>query len=359
MLEITRYLLALIVAATHLWPIGITWAGWQSVFAFYTLSGYLMTRILHERYGFAPAGTLAFLLNRVLRLWPAYLAVVAGTLAALLFLPLQNFFFSLTLPHGLLQEVTTVTILGQVGFDFTYLIPLARPAATSWSLSIELCCYCLLACYFAKTPARLIALAALGAAALVLSTAHCLLSPSPYYGPYCFQNRYGVVQAGFIPFAAGALVYFHRAALRHWLARHWRWLVVAALGSEAMVAADTLASVTIGPFLGVAAMAGLLACNAGDRQPSPAIDFIGRASYHLFIAHISIAAILVTGFAMARDRLPVLLLSLVIALLLSALLVPLEWRLNRLRRRISGNLVVTGGATAPAAQPALPPGPGG
>jgi peptidoglycan/LPS O-acetylase OafA/YrhL len=48
-----------------------------AVFAFYTLSGYLMTRVLNERYGFTAAGTAAFALNRVLRLWPVYL--VCGT----------------------------------------------------------------------------------------------------------------------------------------------------------------------------------------------------------------------------------------------------------------------------------------
>jgi peptidoglycan/LPS O-acetylase OafA/YrhL len=68
MLEIIRYTLALIVAGTHLWPIGLTWTGWQAVFAFYALSGYLMTRVLHERYGFTPHGTVAFMVNRVLRL---------------------------------------------------------------------------------------------------------------------------------------------------------------------------------------------------------------------------------------------------------------------------------------------------
>jgi peptidoglycan/LPS O-acetylase OafA/YrhL len=56
MFEIMRYLLALIVADTHLWPVGWGWSGWQAVFGFYTLSSYLMTRVLHERYGFAWSG---------------------------------------------------------------------------------------------------------------------------------------------------------------------------------------------------------------------------------------------------------------------------------------------------------------
>ena len=364
MLEIIRYLLAVIVADTHLWPIGITWAGWQAVFAFYALSGYLMTRVLHERYGFGPRGTVAFLVNRILRLWPAYLVVVAGTGLALHFYPLQNFFFSLRAPHSLLEKVTTLTILGQVGVDFTYVVPQSRLAVTSWSLSIELFTYCLLAFYFARTPARLAALAALGAGGLLLSTGYCWWAPSPYYGEYCFQNRYGVLQAGFIPFAAGGLAYLRGAALRQWLRRHWKWLIAAVLGGEALVASNTFTSVTAGPFLGVVVMIAILAWRGADQRPSLATDFIGRASYHLFIAHMSIAAILVVGFAAAPNTFAVFVLSLVIALLLSGILVPLEWRLNRVRGRISGRagrLDAAAGAVgrAPAAAAsAIPPSPG-
>jgi peptidoglycan/LPS O-acetylase OafA/YrhL len=82
MIEISRYVLAAMVAQTHLWPQGADWTGQISVFAFYTLSGYLMTRVLHERYGFSIRGTAAFALNRVLRLWPAYLAIMTLALVA-------------------------------------------------------------------------------------------------------------------------------------------------------------------------------------------------------------------------------------------------------------------------------------
>jgi peptidoglycan/LPS O-acetylase OafA/YrhL len=94
MIEISRYILATMVAQTHLWPLGAAWTGNIAVFAFYTLSGYLMTRVLNERYGFSARGTVAFLLNRVLRLWPAYLAILGLTLIALSFLPLSSFFIS-------------------------------------------------------------------------------------------------------------------------------------------------------------------------------------------------------------------------------------------------------------------------
>jgi peptidoglycan/LPS O-acetylase OafA/YrhL len=335
MFEVARYILAVVVAATHLSPIGFGWSGWQAVFGFYTLSGYLMTRVLHQRYGFEWSGTAAFLVNRVLRLWPAYLLVVAGTGLIICFYPLNNFFFSLTAPRSFYESVTLVTILGQVSVDFNYLIPLSRLAPTSWSLSIEVFCYCLLGFYFARTPRRLMALAVLGAVGVLLSSGYCWAVPSPYYGLYCFQNRYGVLQAGFIPFAAGGFAYFYRPMLQAWLASGWKWGLAAFASAETLVAVNAFSSVTIGPFLGTIGMLAIITWNGDDKRPSAALDFIGRASYHLFIAHMSIGAILVVVFAMSPNRFPVFVLSLMISLALSGLLVPLEWRLNRTRGRIS------------------------
>ena len=337
MIELIRYSLATIVAETHLGPLGIAWPGWQAVFAFYTLSGYLMTRVLNERYGFSPGGTAAFLVNRVLRLWPAYLSVAAATLLAEHFLPLHTFFYSLTIPHSLLESVTNLTVLGQVGFDFTYSIPLSRLSPTSWSLSIELCAYCLLAFYFGRSPARLFALAAIGAVALAASTAYCVAIPSPYYGPYCFQNRYGALQAGFIPFAVGGLSYFFAEPLRHWLNRFGWWMAAVLLGCEILVALNDFASVSLGPFLGTIAIVGVLPWGRDDRRSSWVVDFIGRASYHLFIAHMSIAAILALAFGIPNSNWRIFILSLAIAFVLSGGLVPLEWRLNRLRDRVSSS----------------------
>ena len=144
MIEVARYMLALIVALTHLQPLGMGRPGSIAVFAFYTLSGYLMTRVLNERYGFTARGTAAFLLNRVLRLWPAYFAILGLTLIALWFLPLQNFYPLIRFPMTPAEIVGNIAILGQVTFDFVQWSSLAKPTVTSWSLSIEVFSYLLL-----------------------------------------------------------------------------------------------------------------------------------------------------------------------------------------------------------------------
>jgi len=76
-----RFALALLVVAGHLrQPI---WLGAWAVFAFYTLSGYLMCLVLNERYGFSRRGFGAYALNRFLRIHPPYWLACAFTLVVM------------------------------------------------------------------------------------------------------------------------------------------------------------------------------------------------------------------------------------------------------------------------------------
>jgi peptidoglycan/LPS O-acetylase OafA/YrhL len=335
MIEICRYILAAIVAQTHLWPLGSDWTGQISVFAFYTLSGYLMTRVLNDRYGFTMRGTAAFLFNRVLRLWPAYLVALALVITALPLLPLSNFFFLIRMPANAIEIITNVTIIGQVTFDFAQWLPLAKPLVTSWSLSIEMCCYLLLALYFAKSATRLWALIGVGVIAMAISTGWCATSiNSAAYGPYCFQNRYGVVQAGFVPFGFGGLYYFYRSSIAGWIVMH-RALALCLLATAiaAMFTTVQLAA-TVAPFIGIP-MTWILLASAPNASCTRVQDFFGRASYHLFIAHMPVAAVLVTGLHIPAQSIAIYLATLAVALGLSVFLVPMERVVNGVRQRIA------------------------
>jgi peptidoglycan/LPS O-acetylase OafA/YrhL len=181
-----------------------------------------------------------------------------------------------------MEIVTNLTILGQVTFDFVQWLPLTKPVVTSWSLSIEVFCYVLLAIYFGRTPSRLWAFAVIG------------LDPTKY-GPFCSQNRYGVLQVGFIPFAMGGLFYFHRVSISKWIIANWLLLLSAMLivAVTMMFISNTL-NTTVASYLGIGVMFCLL--SIWDSGPgNKAQDFFGRASYHLFIAHMPIAAVLVIG----------------------------------------------------------------
>lgn len=346
MIELSRYVLAAIVVQTHLTWWAPPWAGHISVFTFYTLSGYLMTRVLNTRYGFTWAGTRAFMLNRILRLWPAYTVILLLALLAISFLPLSDFYFTLRMPTTTADIVTNVAIIGQATFDFRQRLALAQPLGISWSLSIEICCYLLLALYFGRSSARLCAFAIIGLVAIIASTVACADSAEPaLYGTYCFQNRYGVVQAGFIPFAFGGLYHFHQKAISAWLFQH-RWLAITSIGGAilAMFGGPWFWS-SIGPFLGIPLCWSLLAFSS-DRQPTLTHDFFGRASYHLFIAHMPVAGVLVTGFKMAPDSLVLDGGTMAAALCLSGVLVPLERRLNVVRKLIALTYMQTVGRPA-------------
>ena len=339
MIEISRYILAVVVAQTHLWPQGAEWTGQISVFAFYTLSGYLITRVLNTRYGFSWIGTSRFITNRILRLWPAYAAITILVLVAVRFFPLAEFYPSIRTPQTAVEIVSAATIIGQTTFDFLQRVE-AEPLATSWSLSIEVSCYLLLALYFAKSPARLFAFLLLGLVGIAISTARCASSSHvAEYGPYCFQNRYAVVQAGFVPFACGGLFYFRQKAFALWIGCHRTILVVALLAAGFAMFTGRAVSATIGPFLGIP-LTWMLLVAAADARPTMLQDFFGRASYHLFIAHMPTAAVLTIGLHFAPAGPTIFVTALAVALCLSAVLVPLERRLNVLRQRISATASV-------------------
>jgi peptidoglycan/LPS O-acetylase OafA/YrhL len=56
-------------------------SGITAVQAFYVISGFLITMVLNERQQYGNAAS--FYVSRYLRLWPAYIVVVAATLAIL------------------------------------------------------------------------------------------------------------------------------------------------------------------------------------------------------------------------------------------------------------------------------------
>lgn len=339
MIEISRYILAVAVAQTHLWPQGAEWTGQISVFAFYTLSGYLITRVLNTRYGFSWIGTSRFITNRILRLWPAYAAITILVLVALQVFSLANFYPFIRTPRSAVEIATAVTIVGQTTFDFLQRAPWAEPLATSWSLSIEVSCYLLLALYFAESPGRLFALLLLGLVGIAISTAQCASGGQvAAYGPYCFQARYGDVQAGFVPFACGGFYYFQQKAFVFWIGRYRTISIVALAAAGAAMFTGPALSATIGPYLGIP-LTWMLLATATDARPIMLQDFFGRASYHLFIAHMPTAAVLATGLHLTPAGITIFVASLAVAFCLSAVLVPIERRINTMRQRVSSTTV--------------------
>jgi peptidoglycan/LPS O-acetylase OafA/YrhL len=203
MIDVYRFILALCVLQAHMLADGPTWLAAQAVFSFFVLSGFLMTLILNEDYGFEWGGFARFAANRALRLLPIYYIVIGLTVLYLVFVgPLDQLNGAITLPDTIASWAANLSLLGLTGFAHNIG---HRLSPTAWSLTVECFCYGLLAIYFAKSRARLLAMLAIGVAITGVQIAGAFGEAD-----YGFRGHYRVIQAGFIPFAVGGLAYFFR-----------------------------------------------------------------------------------------------------------------------------------------------------
>ena len=141
MLGLFRYLLALLVTLSHLWSGFAGWSGVMAVFCFYLISGYLMTSVLHESYGFTARGGQRYALNRFLRIFPTYWAVLLLSFLIVSWIPKAAFMtnFKLSMPLAASDWLPNLFIVGLLDGPYKVLVP---PA---WSLDVELVFYLLMA----------------------------------------------------------------------------------------------------------------------------------------------------------------------------------------------------------------------
>jgi peptidoglycan/LPS O-acetylase OafA/YrhL len=207
-IDVYRFILALCVVQGHFlgWMRGAPWLAWQAVFSFYVLSGFLMSLVLNQSYGFTAGGLVRFAVNRWLRLFPIYYAVVGLTVLYIAFVgPLNQLNHEMTLPSTAMAIFGNLSIVTLAGFGF---IPeMQRLSPNAWSLAVEIFCYFLLAMYFAKSRGRLFVMLIIGVG--VTAAQIVIYFDQPQYG---FQSHYSVLPAGLVPFALGGLAYFYRGA---------------------------------------------------------------------------------------------------------------------------------------------------
>lgn len=197
-----RYFLALTVVFGHLWPNKACWAAHYAVFAFYVLSGYLITRILKEVYPYSRDGLKRFCVNRFLRLYPTYIAVFLLNLLLLHIAPddALNMSWDLHMPTRIRHWLANIFIFGLTswrtyGVD-TVMSP--RLVNNAWSLNIELWFYLILALGVMRNVKLVLLWLGLAIAHLIYAFSH----------NYDFFDRYLPVTAGLLPFALGSTLYF-------------------------------------------------------------------------------------------------------------------------------------------------------
>ena len=196
MFGLLRTILALLVMAGHLldtWQIGT-----YAVFGFYMISGYLMTHIMHESYGFHLAGRWSFACNRFLRLYPLYWCAALITILLIIVLGkdyVSSYNASIFLPETLTDYWANITMVYPLVFANEYQ-PILVP--TTWAITVELFFYAAICLGLSKTKFRV----QLWLVISILYVMYCL------YQGLGWRYRYFPILAGSLPFAMGAYIYF-------------------------------------------------------------------------------------------------------------------------------------------------------
>lgn len=196
-----RTFLALLVVVHHLKEIPVF--GGYAVFAFFILSGFLMTTIKHESYGFDKSGIKRYAINRFLRLYPMYWGVLALSIAIVLYVDpyfASSFKKGLTLPDNFHDSL----------FNFTSIFPALIPyqvqprlSPPAWALTIEIFYYVLIGLGLSKSKRVTIIWLALSA----------LYYFATYVAGVDSVHRYATIFAGSLPFAIGAALYFYKSKI--------------------------------------------------------------------------------------------------------------------------------------------------
>ncbi len=194
-----RTLLALMVVALHLG--GIPVIGAYAVFGFYSLSGYLMTFIMQNNYGYTSGGLYKYALNRFLRIYPIYWIALLFSVGLAWYLGssfTSNYHPAFYLPEDLSE-------LGKNFFLFFPFQERPRLAPPAWALTVELFFYILIGLGISKSRRRTLIW-------LGLSIVYHGLIIVFEMG---WHQRYYTIPAASLPFATGALIYHFKRPFIH------------------------------------------------------------------------------------------------------------------------------------------------
>jgi peptidoglycan/LPS O-acetylase OafA/YrhL len=191
-----RTTLALMVMVHHLFYPDVL--GPYAVFGFYILSGYLMTLIMHESYGFHKTGRIHFAINRFLRLFPMYWIAAIFTLLMIYIVggeAVQHYHRSMFIPSNMKSIIENVLMIFP-GWRPDEVNP--RLVPTTWALTVEMFFYLIICIGASKNIFRV-------KVWFLASLAYVALS---FYLGGSTADRYFPIPAASLPFSIGALLYF-------------------------------------------------------------------------------------------------------------------------------------------------------
>jgi peptidoglycan/LPS O-acetylase OafA/YrhL len=323
MLGLTRFILCALVIVNHVWQPAANMFGFHAVAAFYMTSGYLMTRIIQEVYGTNAEGIGRFLVNRALRILPAYYVFLALTLLLILLMPAGFGFGRLVAwPHTDHDWFANLTLIDLVWAE-TIVIP---PA---WSLGIELLFYVLMPLMLART----------AAAVHVWFAVSLAITAALLINGLDFGYRYYPAYAASLFFSLGALCYVQRhrfAAIRLGVVGFAIMLVVFSvtpLVSEALGVSHLTWGFYAAAILFTVV---LISADRSDGLPAGLDKWLGDLCYPMYLAHFLVAAFIaaVSNGSLAFGSTEFLIVTFAVTLFVAGtFVVVLDQPLQRLRAR--------------------------
>ncbi len=190
-----RTFLALAVVAHHL--ISIPVIGHYAVHGFFILSGYLMTYIMTNSYGYSLSGLKAFSINRFLRLYPSYWVILIFTIFVVLIFGEENssdYRRYIYLPDTLAGVLQNISLLY---FNFFPGGVSPRLSPPTWALTIELLFYLLIALGISRSKKMTILWFCISLIYMI----------STHIFELDYQYRYSFFIAGTFPFSIGAMIF--------------------------------------------------------------------------------------------------------------------------------------------------------
>ena len=190
------------VMSAHL--LELPFFGGYAVFSFYIVSGYLMTRIMHEGYGYSGRGRLNFSINRVLRIYPQYWFATLFSIFLLLWIgvaPVRSYHNAIYFPVEIKEILETLFLL-YASWNPVSVIP--RLVPPSWALTVEIFFYVLICLGASKNIKRVKIWVVLSLLYLIATYLHMTHS---------WYLRYYPIPAASLPFSIGCLIYFLRGKI--------------------------------------------------------------------------------------------------------------------------------------------------
>ena len=198
MFGIFRFVLAVNVVIYHL--LGVPSIGPYAVYSFFVLSGFLMTMIMQETYGYSLKGTKSYAINRFLRLYPVYWALLAITIGIIWVVGKDfslAFHPTMQIPNSFSSWIANFFMVYP---NFEPVLYPVRLAPATWALTIELAFYLAIGLGISKSKQ--------------LTTIWFLLSLSWVLWTNFSMSQWGIgygdIIVASLPFSLGALVYHYK-----------------------------------------------------------------------------------------------------------------------------------------------------